>query len=185
MTQLGRVGKAALLLGALAGFTGLSMLPGAVAEGAERPVKIAVVDMNRVLNESSPGKQAMAELQRAKEKTQTEIDRREEEVRRLQNEIRTQGLILSEAVRREKETTYRKKLRDAQRFVDDANEELGIRERDATQKVLVEIRKVIQQIGKEQGYTLIAERRDGIYYVGEGTDFTDEVIRRVNASSKR
>ena len=44
---------------------------------------------------------------------------------------------------------------------------------------------MIQQLGREQGYTLITERRDGTYYVGEGSDLTDEIMRRMNAAGKR
>lgn len=182
MTRAWSADRVALLLGAVAIFAGLGALPCAAAEGSQ---KIAVVDMNRVLNESNIGKQAMAELQRQKDQVQAEINRRQDEVQKLQNEIRTQGLVLSEAVRQEKETAYRKKLRDVQRFVDDANEEMGIRERDSTQKVLTQVRQVIQQLGREQGYTLITERRDGTYYVGEGSDLTDEIMRRMNAAGKR
>lgn len=183
MTSLRRTVRVGLLIGLSMALATGAFLEGG-AQAAETPIKIAVVDLNRVLNESNPGKQAMAQLQAQKDKIQAQINRKEDEVRRLQSELRTQGLVLSNQVRRQKELLYRRKLRDAQRFVDDANDDLSDMEQQATAKVLSQIRQVIQKMGKDHGYTLILDRRQGIYYIGNGIDITDSVIRQVNAVAK-
>jgi outer membrane protein len=52
-------------------------------------------------------------------------------------------------------------------------------------KILVQIREVVNEIGKEGKYDLIIERaRSGVMYMKKAVDITDQVIELYNKKKK-
>jgi outer membrane protein len=148
------------------------------ASSTEPAIKIGYVDLQRAARESIAGKKAFEQLKREFTKKQAIIDRRQQEIEALQNEIKKKASILTEESRKEKEELYMKKLKELKRFVDDSNQELDKQERELTKKILIELMKVIDKLGKEQQYTLIIERQEGLLYASKQIDLTEEVMRR-------
>jgi len=167
---------------------------------AQQALKVGVVDLQTVLDSSTRGKSAKDRLKDLGAKLQEEIktkrelkDRREDELQRMRTEIRSQGLVLSEQARSAKEEDFRTKARELKRFIDDTNrfiedstQEFREREIRETQRLLGDIRKVVQEIGKQENYTLILEGNESaavVLYFGKTIDLTPKVIQRYDQSS--
>lgn len=167
---------------------------------AQRNLKVGVVDIQTVLDNSVRGKAAKERLQGLGLDLQKEIkakrefkEQREKELQKLRTEIKSQGLVLSEQARIAKAEAFTKKIRelkrfieDTNRFIEDATREFREKEARETQRLIVEIRKVVQEIGKQEGYSLILEGNESasvVLYFSDTLDLTQRVIQRYDRSS--
>lgn len=186
MTQKMRV--ALLAVGALLGGGGVG-LPGAdlawsAAAGAAEAGRIGVVDMQAVITQSARGQRARAQLQSETEAKQKDMSAREEEARKLQADLERQKAVLSPAALREKEEGIQRRIRDIRRMAEDGNRDLQKRESELVGEIQRDIVQVIAEYGKERGYAIVLERSAGVWYVGDRTDLTKDIIERFNAKSK-
>jgi outer membrane protein len=167
---------------------------------AQQRLKVGVVDLQAVLDTSVRGKAAKDRLKGLSVKLQEDIktkrefkEQREQELQKLRTEIRSQGLVLSEQARIAKAEAFRKQVRELKRFIDDTNQFIEdatqeFREKEAreTQRLIVEIRKIVQEIGKQESYSLILEGNESasvVLYFGNSIDLTQKVIQRYDQAS--
>lgn len=150
---------------------------------AAQPVRIGIVDVQQVLNQSQKGMAVKQKLDQERVARQKELDARQQEVMKLQAELEKQAPVLSEQAKREKSETIQRKTRDARRLAEDANRELEKRVREAETDITREIFGVIQEYGKDQGYTVILER-NSVVFGAPAVDVTTEIIKRYDAKQK-
>ena len=167
---------------------------------AQKGLKVGVVDLQKVLDGSVRGKAAKDRLKGLSVELQKEIkgkrefkEAREQELQKLRSEIRSQGLVLSDQAKIEKEEVFRKQVRELKRFIDDTNRFIEdatreFREKEAreTQRLLLEVRKVVQELGKQQKYSLILEGNENaavVLYFSNAIDLTPKVVQRYDQSS--
>ena len=168
---------------------------GIAVSAQAQQLKVGVVDLQAVLDNSARGKVAKDQLKDLSVKLQEEIkqkrefkDKREDELQKLRTEIRSQGLVLSEQARSAKEESFRNKARELKRFIDDTNrfiedatQEFREREVRETQRLLLEVRKVVQDVGSQEGYTLILEGNENaavVLYFSKAIELTQKVTQR-------
>jgi len=151
------------------------------AQGA--PSRVAVIDVQKVLAQSTAGKQAYDKLKKMQEDRITRAKKMDEEIATLDNDINSKKLSLSE----DKLTEMTKNLSDKkiamQRYAQDADREVS----EARDKTLLElenrIKPVIDQMGKEMGLAAIFNKfESGLVYASDAIDITDTVIVRFNAA---
>jgi outer membrane protein len=154
------------------------------AYGAD--LKIAYLDFNRALNESEQGKRATVVLEEMIKDKKTAVIEKEEEIKKLDEELKKQLSILSPEAREEKEANLKKLVRDAQRMTRDFQEEVKKKETDLTREIQKEIIQVINKIAQDEGYTIVFERGvSGILYFQDHYDITNKVIEKYNESVKK
>ncbi|MBT1071349.1 OmpH family outer membrane protein [Pelotalea chapellei] len=147
--------------------------------------KIGYIDMQRAINTSESGKEAKEQLATRLKKYQDEINTRQEDLKRLKDELEKQGMLLSESARAAKEKDYQQKLKEFQRFTKDAQDELQGKDEEFTRKILEAMEKVIQEYGRKNGYTFIFVKNESMLFVDEKADLTDEVLKLFNANRKK
>ena len=162
---------------------GLVALALAAALPASAQVNIAVIDVQRVVTESDPGKQA---LQKLKELQDSKIDEGralQQELATMQEQMSKQRFTLSEERLAELSKQLEDKQIALQRFQDDAERELDEARRRELGGLEGRIIPVINEIGAERGYTLIFNKfQSGLVYADDAVDITDDVIRRFNTT---
>ncbi len=147
--------------------------------------KIGVVDLMKALNESDAGKKAKAELEDMIKAKQTVIDEKGKAIEKLKGDIEKQSSVLSADAKKSKEDELEKMIREYQRVVSDSQTEVKKRESELTGGILKEIRTIVDQMGKDGGYTMIIENAEGIIlYSKKDLDLTDAVIKKFNESKK-
>lgn len=142
-------------------------------------VKIGVINLDRAGRESKRGKEIVESMKYRVRKEQEIVKKKETRVKELRKELNKQGLIMSEELRLKKETDFRAESRNLQRHIRDAEEEIRIKQREATNKILKELLEIIKEIGKKDGYAYITSREFTVYS-DEAIDITDKVIREYN-----
>lgn len=169
---------------AVAALAGLMLLGWAAPVwAAQAALRIGIVDVQQVLNQSQKGVAMKQKLDQERAARQKELDARQEEVVKLQAEFEKQAPILSEQAKREKSETIQRKRRDTLRMAEDANRDFEKRVREAEVDITREIFGVIQEYGKDQGYTVILERGT-VVFGAPAVDITGEVIKRYDAKQK-
>lgn len=145
------------------------------------PLRLAVIDVQRVLNSSAAGKAAQEKLKKLQDQKMAQAQKLQEDAKAIDTEINTKKLSLSE----DKLADLQKQLSDKQlalqRFGQDADRELG-EARDRELAALEgKIKPVIDQIGKEMGLAAIFNKfESGLVYASDAIDITDVVIKRFN-----
>jgi len=145
------------------------------------PMRVAVIDVNKVLQTSTAGKAAAAKLKQVQDEKMARAQKMDEEIRTLDNDINTKKISLSE----EKLADMQKQLSDKkiamQRYAQDADRELGEARDRVMQELNGKIMPVVDQIGKEMGLAAIFNKYEsGLIYASEAIDITDVVIKRFN-----
>ena len=150
---------------------------------AAQQLSIAVIDVQRVVTESDPGKQALQKLKELQDAKMDEGRSLQQTLAGLQEQMAKQRFTLSE----ERLAEMTKQLEDGQialqRFQDDAERELDEARRRELGGLEGRIIPVINQVGTERGFTVIFNKfQSGLVYADDSVDITDEVIRRFNTT---
>lgn len=153
------------------------------AGGAAQTAKIGVVDIQQVLNQSQRGIGYKQKLDQERAARQRELDAKTQELTTLQAEFEKQAPLLSEAAKREKQEALQRRLRDARRILEDVNRDFEKKVRDAEAEVTREILVVVQEFGKDQGYSFIMEKST-LLFTGQAVDITTDIIKRYDAKQK-
>jgi outer membrane protein len=156
-----------------------------LAAGAARAeIKLGVFDFQRVSEETAKGQALQASLSKFRDKKQTEISSRENELKTLRDQYAAQALSLSPDKRSEMEKEMQKKDLDLQTLRDSAQKEMQLEVSEAQQKFQEQLFKVITALGKERGYTVVFERSQAVYF-SESSDVTSEIIERFNQDTAK
>lgn len=151
---------------------------------AQGGLKVAVIDVERILLESDRGKAALQEIDALRKEKQQEGQAMQQELSDLQDRFTEGRLSLSE----DKLAELRKEIEDQtialQRFNDDATRELTKKRNEVLDTIEKSVFPVINQIGEEGGFTLIFNKyNSGLVYADEAVDITARVIERYNQST--
>lgn len=156
----------------------LAMPFSAKAQGTAA-VKVAYVDLQKVMMESEKGKEAKRSLTDEAEKLKKTLNQKQDEIQKLKDTIERQGATMTPEARADKEKQYQTKLKDYQRIASDYQTELQQKDMEFTTKILKELEDIIRVMGETDKYTLILEKSQaGILFATPSIDITDRVISR-------
>ena len=147
------------------------------------PARVAVIDVQKVLTQSTAGKAAYEKLKKMQDDKMAQAKSMEDELRKLDGEISTKRLSLSE----DKLTDMQKQLADKrismQRYAQDAEREIGEARDRELMALENRIKPVIDALGKEMGLAAIFNKfESGLVYASDAIDITETVIQRFNSA---
>ena len=161
----------------------LAAIVTAVALPAAAQTKVAVIDVQRVVTESDPGKEVMQKLRALSDSKAQQGQTLQQELTALQDQFNKQRFTVSEARQAEMSKQIEDKQIAIKRFQDDAQRELQDAQRRELGNLEERILPLINQIGQEQGLTLIFNKfQSGLVYADQTVDITDTVIQRFNTA---
>lgn len=151
---------------------------------AQTPARVAVIDVQKVLTQSTLGKAAYEKLKKMQDDRVEKAKSMDEELRKLDAEINTKKISLSEDKLAELTKQLADKRINMQRFAQDADREIG----EARDRELValeaKIKPVIDAIGKEMGIAAIFNKfESGLVYASDAIDITNTVVQRFNEAN--
>jgi outer membrane protein len=154
----------------------------AFAQGA--PQRVAVIDVQKVLQNSTLGKAAYERLKKMQDERVARAQKMQEEETALENDVNTKKLSLSE----DKLTELQKQISDKkiamQRYAQDADREVGEARDKELAALELKIKPVIDAIGKEMGLAAIFNKfESGLVYASDAIDITDSVVKRFDAAT--
>jgi outer membrane protein len=162
----------------------LAVLAGAPTLEAQN-LKIAIIDSDRVIAESTKGQAAIASLKKLEEQKRAELSGIQQEITDLRKRIEDGAQALAQDRLKELQKQMEDKVIAARRKQDDAQREFEAAQAEAFRGIEEEIIRVIDQVGKEGGYTMIFNKfRSGLVFASDSVDITNEVLARFNQSAK-
>ncbi|MBI5379972.1 MAG: OmpH family outer membrane protein [Nitrospirae bacterium] len=155
------------------------ILAGGVVAWAAEETKIGVVNLERAMNESQRGLKAKKEMDMLKAEKEKGIEKKKEEIKKIESDLEKQGKVLSDEKRREKEANLQKEYKDLERMAADARDELQRKKAEIGNRLLIDLLDIIRKAGEEEKYLLILEQQS-VLYTPKTVDLTDKVIKRYN-----
>jgi outer membrane protein len=158
----------------------------AAATGQAADVKIAVVDMQRALNECEAGKHAKDQVKVKFEKAQDQLKRQRDELDRARDDFDKKALVLKEDQRRDLEKEFEVKSLDFKRKYEDFQRDLKRTDAELTSGIVEQLYGIVGEIGQQKGFTMVLESSSGaLLYADKSVDITDEVIKQHNANPNK
>jgi outer membrane protein len=145
-----------------------------VAMAAE--VKLGYVNLQRALNECSAGKEAVVELEAETKKRQEQVDIKQEELKKLNEEIEKKRAVWSEDMREQKQKELQAKMQEFQRFYLQSNDDNKKREQEKKTILITDLIELAKPLANEKGYTFIFEAQ-GLIYGPSDADLTNDLIK--------
>lgn len=148
------------------------------------PARVAVVDVQKVLTQSTAGKAAYEKLKKMQEDRLNKAKTMDEEMKKLESDLNTKRISLAEDKLAEMAKQLADKKIAMQRYAQDADREIGEARDRELQALQVKIEPVIDALGKEMGLALIFNKfESGLVYASDAVEITDTVIQRFNAAA--
>lgn len=148
-------------------------------------LKIAYIDLQKVMGLSEAGKQSREILEKKRADLGKKIKEREMELNQKKSDLERQGMMLSDSAKAEKEAEYQKEVRNFKLFVSDSEQELKKTYKELTKAILKDLEKVIVKFGKEGNYSMILGKQESsIFYADKAYDVSQQVIDAYNSWKK-
>jgi outer membrane protein len=145
-----------------------------------------VINTEQILLESQAGKKALADLKKIQEQKEAEIQHQQKDILDLRQKMDAGRLSLAQDKLAEMEKQLGEKVKVATRMQEDANAELTQKKEEILGAVDQRVMPVINQLGKELGYTLIFRKfESGLIYADDAVDITPSVIKRLDANQAK
>ncbi|MBN1880173.1 OmpH family outer membrane protein [bacterium] len=148
---------------------------GNVVQGQD--IKIGFIRTQKVILDTKAGKDGYSTLEKLVEQHRISMQQKEDEIKKMEEELSNQGKMLSEDARLEKRESLQKAYKDFSRMKEDAKAEVNAREKALLDKIIDQLAKVIEKIGKDQGYTLILDAEGpSVLYSTDTLDISSLVV---------
>ncbi len=154
---------------------------GISAEAAD-VAKIGVIDFQKILETSSAGKYAQAEINKKGKEMEADLKKRGAEIEETKQKLEREALVMSKEMREQKQREMRININDFKQLQNKYMNEFKQFENRLVQRIRQEVVELVQEMGKSGGYLLIVEKRTGeIIYHPKSVDATDQFIQKYNA----
>jgi Skp family chaperone for outer membrane proteins len=156
-------------------------LPPVVAAGpALTAPTVAVVDVQRVLQDSQAGKNIQSQLETEGRKIRDQMQRLDDELRTADNDLRRQRSIMSPEAFNEKAQELQRKQNEDQKILQDRRDAFNKAQQDAFNVVGDNLRDIVQQLATERHIGMVL-RKDVVMTISDkNMDITDDVVQRLN-----
>jgi outer membrane protein len=151
----------------------------AMTAGAE--TKIGFVDMKAIIAKSEPGIKAMDQLKAQFKDMKDTLDAQKKTLDTLKDELQKQSMMLSQEAKLDKETQYKRKVRDFQDMGQSYQRKLQQAEQNLSKPIIDNLLVIIESYGKKNGFTAIFDKQaSGVVYGQESADITNAIIAELN-----
>jgi outer membrane protein len=164
---------------------GVAIVLGSVLAGtaAQAELRIAVVDMQRALNECESGKKAKDQVKAKFERSQEQLRRQREDLDRMKDDYDKKALVLRDEERRNLEKDLETRSLDFKRRYEDFQRDLKRTDAELTSSIVEQLYEIVSDYGAKNGYSLVLEKSSGVLlYNDKAVDVTDEIVRIHNST---
>ena len=166
-----------------------SPAPAAAPAAQAGPAKVAVIAFTGAVQSTNEFQRNFADLQKKYEPKRTQLKTMADEVDTLQKQLQAQSSTLSDAERASKAKIIDDKKKSAQRFAEDAQNDLQGEIQEIFQGVASKFFDVLEAYAKEQGFTLVLDGTQSqqqapvVLYATSAADISKAVVDLYNVKS--
>ena len=155
----------------------------AIAAAAEVPAikKIAMVDMQRVLNDTKAGQKARKDLESSSKTKQEKLDKKRQ---KLESDAGKLKSLSGESLARAQEQLQKESI-ELQSMLMTLEQELGEQHNKLLEKMYKNAQELVTKVAKEKGIDLVLVRDAmTVIYTKDGLDITSEIVKMYDAKYK-
>jgi len=147
---------------------------------------IGVIDPQRILQETTKGQELTDNLNAFMKNRQALVELEQRELRDMEEDLRAQRTVLSQAAREMKEEQFRQKMGAYQQKVADLNREVQAKQAELQNEFRREVGAVVEQIAHDRNLGLVLEHgaNSGTVYYQPSWDISTNVIQTLNQKSQ-
>jgi outer membrane protein len=165
--------------------------PPAAAQPAQPPqpfpagAKIAFINPQRVFQESTEGKAALARVNALIQKKQKEGEDKAKMLQGNQQKLQTSGSVMNEAARSQLEKEIERQQKEGERFQQDAQAEINELQQEVQNDFLKKVQPVLDAVATEKGLHMVLNAAEaGIAWAPQSLDISSDVIKKLDAATK-
>jgi len=155
-------------------------------------VKVGVVSQQAVLERSKAGKRALDELKEFSAARQRIVSADDEELKRLETELKKDDPNASDAQKRdkqEKQEQFRVKFENYQRRLQDFNREIQAKQKQMVEEYQVKIDQAAAAVAEKNGFAAVMDKGSEstlkiVIYASDSLDVTEQVIKEFDRQNK-
>jgi outer membrane protein len=150
---------------------------------AHAEAKLAIIDIQTVLETSKEGKRAKDLLNKQAGERKTLIEKKKNELQKLESEFKQKRLVLKGNVLEEKQRELQEKTIELQKLVFDSENEFKQKHAKLTGDIVERIRSVATKIGVDKKFDMVIEKSAVVYYKS-AFDLTKDVVKLYDKTYK-
>jgi outer membrane protein len=175
-----RTSSFAKKIGLLVLFVALIGAPPAKAVQAQLPAPIiAIVDVQRILQESLAAKSVQKQLEAQRSKFQTEIEGEENGLRQAEQDLTKERSTLAAQAYSDREQQLRQRFSTVENHVQARRKVLDQSFTDSMNAVRSALLEVVDKVAHEHGANLVIVKQQALW-TDQPLDITDEVLKRLD-----
>lgn len=148
-------------------------------------IKVGVVDMQKAIQSVEAGKKAKSQLEKEFNARKKELQTEEASIKKMGEEFRKQSLVLTDDARAKKQAELQERILKFQDLTTRSQQEIQGKEQELTQPIVSGIRKIIADLAKQKGYSVILEKNENtVLFSLDKDDLTADVITAYNKGGK-
>lgn len=156
-----------------------------VSHSAEK-IKIGVLNLQKILKESTAGKLANKELIQKGAVLKKKIEKEKQELEKMEKNIKKQTPVLSAEKIKKQKQEFNDRFVAFRKMQADYAKELNDLDTKIFRRMQKEVFNIAREIGKKEGYLMILERNNsGVIYLTNNMDITDQVIIKYNKKTAK
>lgn len=140
-------------------------------------LKVGYVNAVKVIEEAPQGEAALKKLEAEFGPRDKKLVAMQAKVKKLEDELDKNGLLMKDAQRRAKELEIVGLKRDVRRATQEFREDYNLRRNEELAALQKIVYKVIVDIAKQENYDLILH--EGTIYASKRVDLTDKVLKKL------
>ncbi len=148
-----------------------------VGQAAAQGLKIGVIDPNRVVEESPQYEEARQTLSTEVAEREADLLDQQESLDRLNEKLERDGALMSEEEVKRLQNDIRARKRRLRYAKAELQEDFALRQSELRTKLVKQVEEVVRQIAKEQEIDLIVS--EGVVYFSERIDISADVVERL------
>jgi outer membrane protein len=156
---------------------------------AAEAFKVAVIDQQAVLERSKSGKRAMDSLKAFSASRQKIVAADDEELKKLEAELKDQESALTEGARHDRQEQFRVKFENYQRRLQDFNREIQGKQKELANEYQKKIDQAAAAVAEKGGYAVVLDKGNDatlriVIYASNAIDITDQVVKEFDRRYK-
>ena len=150
---------------------------------AKSEEQIVYLDLDKIVSNTKAGKLIIDELKKSKDIALSKFEKKEKELKKIEDDINKQKNIISEDELKKKITDFRKEIsifrNDKQKVINDFNK----KKVDEFDKFFKKITPLIENYVKEKKIDIVLDRKN-IFLASKKKDITQEIIKIIDSKIK-
>ncbi len=176
--------KRSITLTALLAMLGSFIAARAQSPTSTAPAKIGVINIQQAIGDTGEGKKAFGDLSKKYQPRQQELQRLQQEIQAINDQLTKQAATLSEDEQRRLSRELEDKQKILKRSTEDAQADFGADRDEAIRRIGQKMVRIIGDYAQQAGFTLVVDDAQiPVYYASKDIDITEEIVKRYDAAN--